>query len=156
MGSGRVDAVLPEAPDQIDLGRHRDLAGRGRAVWLRRGTIAIVTAVPVLALANVFGQRPSTSLARSGTATLSVATPSNLRSGLIYQARVTVDAPAGLNDAHLVLSSGWLDGITVNTIEPSVSNETSVDGGLLLSLGKIPAGHRFVERKNRHLALSRL
>jgi hypothetical protein len=135
---------LSDTPDQIDLGRHRDLVGRGRALWFRRGLVAVLVAIPCLALANVFGQRPSTSVAHSGSNSVSVAAPSRLRSGLIYQARITIDAPTGLNDAHLVLSSGWLDGITLNTLEPSVSNETSTPGGLGLSLGRIPPGHRFV------------
>jgi hypothetical protein len=143
-----VDRDLSDTPDQIDLGRHRDLVGRGRAVWFRRGVVAVLVAIPCLALGNVFGQRAGTSNASSQTNTLSVSTPSSLRSGLIYQLRITVDAPAGLNDPRLALSSGWLDGITLNTLEPAVSNETSVEtsvgGGLQLSLRKIAPGHRFV------------
>lgn len=62
----------------------------------------------------------------------------------MYEARFEISATGALNDAHLVLSSGWLEGITINTIEPSVSDETSADGQLSLALGRIPAGHVFV------------
>jgi hypothetical protein len=39
-----------------------------------------------------------------------------------------------------VLSPGWLESVTVNTIEPSPVNEGSDNGELTLDLGHIPAG----------------
>ena len=44
----------------------------------------------------------------------------------------------------LVLDQDWLDGLTVNTIEPSPVNEASRDGSLALELGHLPAGARHV------------
>jgi hypothetical protein len=47
------------APDLIVLARDRDLAGREWEAWVRRGLFALVCAVALLALLNVFGRRPA-------------------------------------------------------------------------------------------------
>ena len=139
-----MGTFMSEPPDYLVLKRHRDLEGRRHEIWVRRGLLGVLLAIPVLALANVFGQHPTTSRAASGSATLEVYAPSRVRGGLLYEARFRVTAVNELKDAHLVLSPGWLEGMTVNTIEPSVSNETSANGNLVLSLGDIPAGHVFL------------
>lgn len=44
------------------------------------------------------------------------------------------------------MGSGWVDGLTINTDEPSASTETSGPGGsLVLSLGSLKAGETFVQ-----------
>ena len=138
---------MPESsvPDQIDLERHRDRVGRDRAVWLRRSLVIALLAIVCLALANVFGQRASTSNARSPAGSLSVRGPTNLRGGLVYETRFEIRARETLRNAYLLLGRDWLDGMTLNELEPAPSNETSADGSLKLSLGRIPAGHVFIE-----------
>jgi len=128
------------APDGIRVGRHRDMKGREWHVWLPRGLFLIPAGIVVLALANVFGQRPSTSLARSSQASLSLSAPTHVRGGLLWGAKFDIHARTTLDDARLVLASSWLEGMTVNTIEPSPKDETSRDGALELDLGTIPAG----------------
>jgi hypothetical protein len=135
---------LPDAPDQIDLTRHRDLVGRARGLWLRRTFLVLLLCIPVLGLANVFGQHPSTSHASSVGATLTLRVPDHLRSGLVYEARFEIGAISEIKDAHLVLSPQWLEGMTFNQIEPSPSDQTSANGALQLGLGDIRAGHKFV------------
>jgi len=49
-----------------------------------------------------------------------------------------------LRDATLVLNQAWVDGLTVNTIEPSPLNEASRDGNLAFDLGHLPAGSKHV------------
>jgi hypothetical protein len=45
-----------------------------------------------------------------------------------------------------VLSSGWIDGLTLNTNEPSAPSETGgPNGSLVLSLGSLQAGQTFVQ-----------
>ena len=44
----------------------------------------------------------------------------------------------------LLLDPGWLEGITINTIEPSPIGEGSRDGKLVLELGHIPAGATYL------------
>jgi hypothetical protein len=135
---------VADQPDGIVLRRHRDLEGRGLLPWVRRSLLALVAAVLVLGLLNVFGQRPSSTSAAAAPATLTVSSPGAVRGGLLYQARFTIQAKEALHDATLVLDEAWLDGMTVNTIEPSPVSEASREGNLALSLGHIPAGARYV------------
>jgi hypothetical protein len=48
-----------------------------------------------------------------------------------------------LNRATLILDPGWLEGMSVNTIEPSPVSETSNEGRLSLNLGPIAAGSTY-------------
>ncbi len=135
---------MSQAPDTIVLRRHRDFEGRGRELWIRRGLLALVCVIPVLALANLFGQRPASSTAATAAARLDVHAPARVRSGLLYEARFHVTAVRELKKATLVLSPGWLEGMTVNTIEPSPVGEASANGRLSLDLGHVPAGQSFL------------
>ena len=127
-------------PDQVVLKRDRDLAGRRHDLHWRRGLFAIVIAIPVLALFNLFGQRPTTAHADSAAASLKLVAPVHVRGGLIYEIRFHIFAHRNIKKATLVLSSGWLESITMNTIEPSPLSEGSDNGRLTLDLGHIPAG----------------
>ena len=135
---------VADVPDTIVLERDRDLDGRRSQIWVRRGLFALLCVVPVLALLNVFGQRPSGSSAAAPAASLSLYAPSRVRGGLLFEARFHVTAHRDLRNATLVLSSGWLEGMTVNTIEPSPTGEASKNGNLSLVLGHIPAGRTFL------------
>ena len=127
-------------PDRIDLERDRDLAGRGSEVIARRALFGFLLLVPALALFNVFGQRPSTSRAESAAASLKLVAPNHVRGGLLYEARFRVTAHRDLDRATLVLDPGWLESITMNTMEPSPVSESSDNGKLALNLGRIRAG----------------
>jgi hypothetical protein len=135
---------VPDVPDTLVLKRDRDLEGRRHDVWVRRGLFALVVAVPVIALFNVFGQRPGSHTLVGPAASLKVYAPSHLRGGLLYEARFHVTAREELRDATLVLGAGWLEGMTVNTIEPSPVSEASNNGRLSLELGHIPKGESFL------------
>jgi hypothetical protein len=136
---------VADAPDGIVLRRHRDLAGRRWHPWLRRGLLGLVGFVALLAMLDTFGQSPSTERATAaGSATLAIQAPTAVRGGLLFQARFTIETESELKDATLVLGRGWLDGLTVNTIEPGPVNEASRDGELALELGHLPAGTRYV------------
>lgn len=135
---------MADQPDGIVLTRHRDLHGREWHPWVRRGLVALVALVALLALLGFVGQSTSTTRADAPAATLSVDAPDAVRGGLLYQARFTIVAHQELKNATLVLNSRWIDGLTVNTIEPSPVNEASRDGGLVLELGHIAAGAKYV------------
>jgi hypothetical protein len=111
---------------------------------VRRGLFALVCAIPVLALLNVFGQRPGTARAGAPEAKLALYAPAQVRSGLLFEARFHVTALQDLKKATLVLGSGWLEGMQANTIEPSPLGEASANGKLSLQLGHIPAGQSYV------------
>jgi hypothetical protein len=135
---------VADASEGIALGRHRDLKGRQWHPWLRRGLLALVGVVLLLALLNVFGQRPSSDRVSSSAAHLEVTVPDSVRGGLLFQARFTIEAEQELKDATLVLGRGWLEGLTLNTIEPSPLNEASRNGKLALEFGHLPAGSKYV------------
>jgi hypothetical protein len=135
---------MPQIPDTLVLRRDRDLETRRNDIWVRRGLFALLCVVPVLALLNLFGQRPLTSSSSARDAELTVSAPSRVRGGLLYQARFHVAAKKTLKQAELVLDRGWIDGLTINTIEPSPVSEASADGKLAVDLGPIRAGQSFV------------
>jgi hypothetical protein len=134
---------MADPPEGIVLRRHRDLDGRGHQVWLRRGVLALIAVVPVLGLLNTFGQRPTDTQASGPAATLSLSAPERVRGGLLFQAHFTIQAQSELEKTALVLHPDWLQGLTLNTLEPSPAEETSVNGALRLDFGQIPAGQRF-------------
>ena len=135
---------MADQPDGIVLTRHRDLKGRSWHPWVRRALVGVVALVLLLALFGFVGQSTSTTRAETVAATLAVDAPDAVRGGLLYQARFTIVAHQELNQATLVLNEKWIDGLTVNTIEPSPVNEASRDGKLALELGHLAAGARYV------------
>jgi hypothetical protein len=130
---------MADPPAYLTLRRNRDRAGRVE-VKVRRVIVGLVSLALLAGLLNVFGQRPATSEAGTTAASLKVYAADRVRGGVIYQARFTITARQDVKEATLVLDSGWLEGITVNTIEPSPVGEASRDGNLVLTLGHIPAG----------------
>jgi hypothetical protein len=135
---------VADQPDGILLTRHRDLKGREWHPWVRRALVALVALVLVLALFGFVGQSTSTTRAETAAATISVDAPDAVRGGLLYQARFTIVAHQELQHATLVLNDRWIDGLTVNTIEPSPVNEASRNGDLALELGHLAAGAKYV------------
>lgn len=131
-------------PDTIVLTRHRDLRGRRHQVWVRRTLLTLVGIVPLLALFNVFGQRPHVERVDSRAAQLELYATAHVRGGLLWEARFTVTAHRELKDAVLELDKGWAEGQTMNTIEPSPVGEGSHDGQLVFDLGHVPKGDRHI------------
>jgi hypothetical protein len=106
--------------------------------------MSLVALIPVVALFNVFGQRPVTSSAAAARASLKVYGATHLRGGLLYMTRFHVTAHGDLKKAILILSPGWAEDITINTIEPSPISEGSSNGRLTFDLGHIPAGGSYL------------
>ena len=132
--------VVSDAPDLLSLRRHRDLVGREKRPAVRWILLSLLGLFCLLGLANVFGQRPQTHVAQGAAASLKVYSPERVRSGLIFESRFHIHALQELKDATIVLEPGWLEGMTLNTVEPSPVGEASRDGRLALDLGHIPAG----------------
>ena len=134
---------MADLPDQLTRALHRDRSG-SREQLARRVGLVLLVGLCVLALANVFGQRPGTSKASVAAASLSVYAPAHVRVGLYFEARFHITAHRDLEKATLVLDPGWAEGITINTIEPSPIGEASANGKLVLTLGHIPAGQSYI------------
>lgn len=103
----------------------------------------MLAAIVIAALLNVFGQRPLTSTASSSAARLQIYAASHLRGGLLYTARFTIEARQTINRAVLVLAPGWADQYTFNGAAPQPASESSANGKLALTLGKISSGQRY-------------
>ena len=132
------------APDQLTLARHRDLEGRERLPFARWTLLSLVGLLVLLGLLNVFGQRPQTQTVTADGIELEVYSPERLRGGLIYMTRFTIRAERELEEATLVLDPGWLEGMTLNTIEPAPIGEANRNGRLALELGRVRAGTKHV------------
>jgi hypothetical protein len=131
---------VADVPDQLTLRRHRDLEGREKRPVARWVGLGILGLLCVLGLANVFGQRPRTDTADSSVARLDVYSPPRVRSGLYFESRFHIHAREEIENATLVLDPGWLEGMTLNTLEPGPIGEASRGGRIALELGRIPPG----------------
>jgi hypothetical protein len=128
---------VTDIPDLLVLKRHRDLEGLRSVPWPRWLIVGAIALVSVLGVLNVFGQRPATSSASNPAAALRLYAPTHLRGGLLFSARFHIDARRDLKNAMLILDPGWLEGMSINTIEPAPLGEGSSDGRLTLQLGHI-------------------
>src|SRR4051794_12652337 len=99
---------MSSAPEGIVLKRDRDLQGRAREIWVRRGLFALLPLVCVLALLNTFGQRPVALSESVAAASVKVYAPTRVRSGDLFEARFNVTPRQDLDNARLVLGPGWL------------------------------------------------
>ena len=133
---------MPEAPDQLTLERHRDLRGRERRPVFRWIALSAIGLIALAGLASAFGQRPDTDVAESEVARLEVYSPKRLRGGLYYESRFHIDALEEIENATIVLDPGWLEGMTLNTLEPGPIGEASRDGRIAMELGHIPSGQK--------------
>lgn len=114
--------------------------GREKRPATRWIFLTLLGLLSLLGLANLFGQRPQTATAESAVASLDVYSPERVRSGLYFESRFHIHAREEIREATLVLDPGWLEGMTLNTLEPGPIGEASRDGRIALELGRIPAG----------------
>jgi hypothetical protein len=134
---------VADTPQFLTLKGNRDRTERIELLC-RRVFFALIFLVALLGLLNVFGQRPTDTLAASSAADFHVFAPTALRGGLYYEGRMTVEAKQDIAKATIVLDSGWTEQMQINTIEPSPVGEASRDGKLALDFGHVPAGEKLV------------
>jgi hypothetical protein len=131
-------------PDRMDLGRMRDLRGRRAAPWIRR-VLLVLVCVPVLAaLTGMIGQRTQTLTASAAEAQLRLEAPDALRGGLMWRTRIVVHANTTIEHPRLVLGPGYVEGMQLNTIEPSPASEANRGPLLVLSYDELGAGDELV------------
>jgi hypothetical protein len=132
-----------DSPVGIDRARHQDLTGRNYHVWVRRGTLAVIAAVPVLALLNVFGQHATPVSYQSPAASLLINSPARVRGGLVFTTEIVITPHQQLQDARLYLDNGWFQAMTLNGIAPQPSTETAQGRWQVWDFGKISPGTAF-------------
>ena len=122
------------------IARFRDRSGRTRDPWGRRAILVLLAGLVAAALLDTFGQHPTTSRVEGAAASLEVQSPTDIRGGLIFQARFTVSAHRRIARPALVLQRGWFESMSVNSAMPQPSGETSRDGTVRLPLTPLAAG----------------
>lgn len=131
-------------PGNLDPGVDRDLDGRQHHQIARRIVLGLMTLLVALALLNVFGQRSVTAADEGPRGSLSVRAPEHLRGGVIFEGRFEVTAESPIDEPTIILSPGWIEGITLNSLEPAPTDErTRDDGSLELTFPPVGAGRSF-------------
>jgi hypothetical protein len=134
---------MASAPDTLTFSRHRDHRGHRLDSWVRRGGLGLLALVVLFALLNLFGQRPGTSTASAVAARLQLYAPSTVRGGLVYTARLRIDARKDIKRAIVVFAPGWTDQYTFNGVSPQPISEGSANGKVSFTLGHIPEGKHY-------------
>jgi hypothetical protein len=134
--------VASALPPELDPDRHRDLRGRLHEPWARRAFIVVLSAVAVLAIADLFGEGETTTSANGAGTMLKVQVPKAVRGGLFFQGRIDVTARRTVQQPTLVLGPGWTEQMQLNTIEPSPTSEVSRAGRLHLTFDTLDPGQR--------------
>ncbi len=110
---------------QFDLGRDRDLTGRTPHVWYRRLALAVMLAFVVAALFGLFGQSPQTRTASGEAASVAVKMPERVRGGLMWPTRIEIRARQNLSAPTVVLGSGFIRGMQLNSMVPAAVSEST-------------------------------
>ena len=141
MCGGRAEPLGVWADPDFAQDRYVQLRGRAWHTWLRRGLWALIAAVLVAALLNVFGQRTTSSAVATPQARMHVDAPPRLSGGLLYQVRFRLQPLRHpLSHPKLVLGENWFDGMTLNSITPNPASENSRGGRFALSFPALGKG----------------
>jgi hypothetical protein len=134
-------AWRPPYPDGIG---ERDI--RPVARWRRHASpmgILVFGIVVVLALLGVLGHE-RTWTATAGGADLEVHGPEVIRNGEFFEIRVRVRADDPLTELAIGVDQALWEDITVNTMIPAATDETSEDGEVRFAFAELPAGTEFL------------
>ncbi|MBO9533155.1 MAG: hypothetical protein J7513_09305 [Solirubrobacteraceae bacterium] len=124
----------------LDLERTKDLAGRSWQPWIRRAALTAMLAVVAAGLAGVFGQVEHTSRAANTSAAAEVRVPQSLRGGLYWPAHIRIQARERIVAPVVVLGSGFIDGMQLNSLTPTPTSESTRDGHLVYAYPTLDAG----------------
>jgi hypothetical protein len=133
---------VADLPAGLDEARNVNMVGRAHHPWYRRVLLGLICVIPLLALLGFSGQHATTSAAHGTEGTLKVQAPKRVRGGLLWQVRLDVTATQDIKNPQLVLSPGWWEQNSVNSIEPNPISESSSNGRVVLSYGSLNAGQK--------------
>jgi hypothetical protein len=135
------DAEL-RPPEGLTLERHRDLRGREwrRTAVTRWFALVALVVFVLLALGNRMGQQADTAHFGNAAVAVTVVTPSTLREGLIFQTHVELTAHTAIRKPTIALDHGWLDGFTLNSVNPAPVDQSPSHGGSTYVYPPLAAG----------------
>lgn len=128
-------------PDGIDERHVRPLAG-----WRRHASplsLAVFGAVVALALVGLLGHERQWE-ARGGSTSLTVHMPEIIRNGEFFELRVTVEAADPIGELVVGIDHALWEDMTVNTLIPAATDETSEDGEFRFTFAELAAGTPFL------------
>ena len=106
--------------------------------------LALIALPVVLGAAGALGQPTVPRAAARPRAQLALDAPEVLRGGLMWRARITIRARDAIDHPRLVLGRGYVNGMQLNTIEPSPASEAGRGPRLVLSYDKLARGDTLV------------
>jgi hypothetical protein len=95
-------------------------------------------------VSGALGQETMTRSATGPQARLALDAPSTVRGGLMWRARISVQALRTIRHPRLVLAAGYINGMQMNTIEPSPTGEAARGPRLVFSYDKLDGGDELV------------
>jgi hypothetical protein len=129
---------VPDLPEGLAADLHLGLRRRWVEPWVRRLLIVLFVVGIALGLANIFGQRSTTSAVAEPAAELTVTAPARIRGGLLGQGEIHIDARRRIARPRIVLERGWVEGVTINTIAPEPADQDDAEGGSHSPTGSCP------------------
>jgi hypothetical protein len=127
-------------PDGIEA-RHV----REAPAWRRHASplaLVVFGAVLLLGLLGVLGHERDWRAQADGTA-ISVHMPEVIRNGEFLEMRVTIEAQEAIGELGIGVDQALWEDLTVNTMIPAATEETSADGAYRFTFGELAAGSRF-------------
>ena len=128
-------------PDGISDRHVRPVGG-----WLRHASPAgllVFGVVVVLAFSGLLG-RERTWSAAGQTASLNVHAPEIIRNGEFFEMRVRIAADETIGELVIGVDEDLWEDMTVNTMIPAATEETSENGEVRFTFAELPAGTTFL------------
>lgn len=128
-------------PDGIDERHVRPVAG-----WRRHASplsLAAFGAVFVLALSGLLGHERQWE-AQTGPTSLSVHMPEVIRNGEFFEMRIRIESSELIGQLVVGIDQAIWEDMTVNTLIPSASEESSEDGEYRFTFAEMEAGTQFL------------
>lgn len=128
-------------PDGIDDRHIRPVAG-----WRRHASplsLAVFGAVVVLALTGLLGHERQWE-AQGGSTTLTVQMPELIRNGEFFEMRIRIESGAPIGELVVGIDQAIWEDMTVNTLLPAASDESSENGEYRFTFAELEAGTLFL------------
>lgn len=131
----------PDYPDGIAPEHVEEIAG-----WRRHASplsLVVFGVVLLLALTGFLGHERDWEASSDGTS-LRVHQPEVIRNGEFLELRIGVDSTDGIGSLAIGIDQALWEDLTVNTMIPAASEESSEDGEFRFTFGQLEAGTPFL------------